>query len=334
MSFNANIVLGALLVGTWANSILYTVEVTQAVYYYRHFKNDDWKLKLLLSSVITIDSVSMIANYASVYLYTITHWGDLAYLQNQYWFDPLYVFSTGVVAALAQSFLAARYWLLTKNKFITLILFCFIIVAAGGAFASGATLAIYPKYTERGKVTIPATTWLIAEAVTDISVASALLWQFRKAKSSFKETRSLLNRLVARTIRTGSAGATFALAVLIAFLANKESNVPTGIAYVIGRIYCITMLANLNSRKRGKTWSSSSSGANLDTRGNRERSEGVIHVDVHRSAVVHVDTPEEFSTRSFKTNGLPDDTPAAEIEMEVTGSASYSSKKKQDLFAA
>ncbi|KAJ6460627.1 hypothetical protein C8R45DRAFT_1109038 [Mycena sanguinolenta] len=108
MSFNANIVIGALLVGTWANSMLYAVEVMQAVEYYRRFKHDTWMLKvpsfvltvynslifcpasqLLVSSVIAIDSVSMIANYASVYLYTITHWGDPAYLQNQYWASHL-----------------------------------------------------------------------------------------------------------------------------------------------------------------------------------------------------------------------------------------------------
>ncbi|KAJ7903100.1 hypothetical protein B0H13DRAFT_2025890 [Mycena leptocephala] len=304
MSFNVDIVLGALLVGTWANSVLYTVEVIQAAYYYRHFKHDNWKLKLLVSSAIAIDSVSMIANYASVYLYTITHWGPY----------PLYLFSTGVVAALAQSFLTARYWSLTKNKFITLTLFLI---------------------------------WLIAEAVTDISIASALLWEFRKAKSSFKETRSLLNRLVAQTIQTGTAGASIALAVLITLplsVPGSHIPVPTGIAYCLGRVYCITMLANLNRRKTRNGWSgkSTSSGANPETRGerrNQERSEGGDDyggIHVHRSAVVHIDTPQEFSRGSFKSNpgqGLPDDSPAVEIEMTVNDSASYSSKKKQDLFA-
>ncbi|KAJ6454387.1 hypothetical protein C8R45DRAFT_1222855 [Mycena sanguinolenta] len=328
MSFNADIILGALLVGTWANSILYTVEIIQAYHYYRHFKRDNWTLKLLVSSAIASDSVSMIANYASVYLYTITHWGDSAYLENQYWashlFDPLYLFATGVVAALAQGFLAGRYWLLTRNKFITLTLFCLITIATGGAFASGLTIAIFPEYKNRRKAIIPATTWLITEAVTDVSIAAALLWEFRKAKSSFKETRSLLNSLVARTIQTGSAGASIALAVLVAFLANKESNVPTGIAYILGRVYCITMLANLNNRKTGTSWSGRgmSSGANLETRG---------------EAMVHIDTPPEFYTGSFKTNpgqDLPDDSPAVEIEMTVTHSSPYSSKKKQDLFPA
>ncbi|KAJ7882318.1 hypothetical protein B0H13DRAFT_2344695 [Mycena leptocephala] len=354
MSFNVDIVLGALLVGTWANSVLYTVEVIQAAYYYRHFKHDNWKLKvvsfgLTVSSAIAIDSVSMIANYASVYLYTITHWGDFAYLQSQYWATlpalPLFDWRS---AALAQSFLTARYWSLcafislcrgpapnsfqNQKQFITLTLFLFITAAIGGAFACALTIAIFPRYKDRGKVVIPGTIWLIAEAVTDISIASALLWEFRKPSP--------------RSRRPGDRNrwASIALAVLITFLANKESNVPTGIAYCLGRVYCITMLANLNRRKTRNGWSgkSTSSGANPETRGerrNQERSEGGDDyggIHVHRSAVVHIDTPQEFSRGSFKSNpgqGLPDDSPAVEIEMTVNDSASYSSKKKQDLFA-
>ncbi|KAF8198861.1 hypothetical protein K438DRAFT_1966826 [Mycena galopus ATCC 62051] len=245
MSFNANIFLGALLVATWANSILYPVEIIQAVHYYRHFKQDNWMLKFLVSSAIVIDSVSMIANYSSVYLYTVTHQGDLAYLQNQYW----------AMTALAQGFLAARYWRLTRNKFITLTLFFFITVTIGGAFSSGAAIALFPEYADRNKTIIPGTTWLFTEAVTDISIAAALLWELRKVQASLTATKSLVKRLVAQTIQSGTAGASIALAALIAFLVNKESNVPTGFAYTLGRIYCITMLANLNSRKTGKTWS-------------------------------------------------------------------------------
>ncbi|KAJ7227527.1 hypothetical protein C8J57DRAFT_1534980 [Mycena rebaudengoi] len=81
-----------------------------------------------------------------------------------------------------------------------------------------------------------------------------------------------------------------------------------------------------------------SSGGNLETRGERrshERSEGGIHV--HQTAVVHIDTPQEVSIGSFKTNpgqGRSDDSPAVGIEMAMDYSASYSSKKKQDPFVA
>ncbi|KAJ7349656.1 hypothetical protein DFH08DRAFT_1079061, partial [Mycena albidolilacea] len=344
MSFNTDIVLGALLVATWANSVLYTIEITQAAYYYRHFKHDNWKLKLLVSSAIAIDMVSMIANYSSVYLYTITHWGDLAYVQNQYWFDPLYLFATGIMAALVQSFLAARYWFLTRNKFITLTLFFFITAALGGAFAGGITIAIYPEYTNREKATIPATTWMITGVVADISIASALLFKLMKAKSSFVGTRSssassLLNRLMAQTIQTGTSSASIALAALIAFLAKKESNIPTGIAYCLSRVYCITLLANLNSRKRAGGGPSSDVNVARVEHDNQGRSEGgdeYRSIQFRRTTVMG--TLQQFSIGSFKpdqeshsSQGLPDDTPAAEIEMTVKHFASHSSKKKQDL---
>ncbi|KAJ7260615.1 hypothetical protein C8J57DRAFT_1514546 [Mycena rebaudengoi] len=367
MSFSTDIVLGALLVGTWANSALYTIEIIQALYFYRNFKHDNWMLKLLVSSTIAIDSVSMIANYASVYLYTITHWGDLAYLLNQYWashWGPIgsnvvervlsNSFSSSTSLRLAQwplwskvSWLPGTGCCATKNKFITFTLFSFITVAAGGAFACGVTIAMFPEYTNREKVVIPALIWLITEAVADISIASALLWEFRNAKSSFKETQrracDLLKRLVAQTIQTGTAGASVALAVLVAFLANKESNVPTGIAYTLGRVYCITMLANLNGRPIRRPWSGrgTSLGANLETRGergNQEQSEGGGEyggIHVLRTAVVHIDSPQQLSMGSFKTNpdqGLRDDNPAGEIEMTVNDSSSYYSKKKQDSY--
>ncbi|KAF7362580.1 hypothetical protein MVEN_00606700 [Mycena venus] len=364
MSFNLDTTLGALLVGTWANSALYIVEVIQTAYYYRHFKHDNWMLKMLVSSAIVLDSVSIIANYSSVYLvlhnlplgrFGVCAEPVLGKSFRSYWQKhnrthvieqpyPLYLFSTGAVAAFAQGFLVTRYWLLAKNIFITLTLFSFMMVATGGVFASALTLAIFPRFKDREKVLIPATTWLVAEAVTDIAIALALLLEFRKVKSPFKETRSLVNRLVAHTIQTGAAGATIALAAFVAFMVNKESNICTGIGYCIGHVYYITMLANLNRRKTENTWSGkgTSSSANPETRGehrNQERSEGGDEyggIHVHRTAVVHIDTPQEFSKGSFKTNpgqGLPDDSPTIEIEMTVNDSASYSSKKKQDLFA-
>ncbi|KAJ7117971.1 hypothetical protein C8R43DRAFT_98523 [Mycena crocata] len=287
-------IAGALLIGTWVNSALYAVEIIQAAYYYRHFKNDSLTLKLVVSAACFIDGVSMIGNYACVYLYTIIHWGDIAYLANQYWPVPLYAFTTGIVATIVQIFLVTRYWKLTKNFFITPILLLFIMVALGGAFATSVIVAIHPTYKERAKLEVPVTIWLSSEAATDVSIALALLWEFRKVKSSFQETRSRVNRLVSQTIQTGAVGATIALAVLITYLTNNQSNVPVGIAYCIDRIYILTMLANLNIRKQrdGTTRLSMLDASAGATRGQSGRSEivndyGGIHV--HRTATVHID---------------------------------------------
>jgi hypothetical protein len=123
----------------------------------------------------------------------------------------------------------------------------------GGSIACGVIIAMVPAFSERKKVRTPATCvphpevlhafqqclcriWLVTEAVADLGVAAALLWEFRKAKRNLGETRfgrhqlygnawliivtaipnSVLDRLVALTIRTGTATATLAVATLIA----------------------------------------------------------------------------------------------------------------------
>ncbi|KAJ7062695.1 hypothetical protein C8F01DRAFT_1134974 [Mycena amicta] len=248
-----NATTGALLIGTWANSFLYMAELTQARYYFRHFKHDDWKLKAFVLLAVLVDTASTVGDYACVYLYTITHAGDRDYLAHQHWPIPLYLFTTAVIAILVQSFLVVRYWWFTRNILVTLLNSFFCIVACGGAFACGVIIAIFPAFTEREKVKIPASIWLVIEAVADLSIAAAMLWELRKARPTLVDTRSVLDRLVVLTIRTGTATATLAVATVIAFLLNDETNISVGIAYTLGRVYVLSMLANLNVRRSGRS---------------------------------------------------------------------------------
>ncbi|KAJ6527894.1 hypothetical protein DFH09DRAFT_1186385 [Mycena vulgaris] len=239
-----NTTTGALLIATWANSFLYMAELIQARYYFRHFKHDDWKLKTLVSVALLLDTVSTVGDYACVYLPI-----------------PLFSFTTAVTAILVQSFLVVRYWGLTRNILVTLLIFFLSIVAFGGGFASGIIVAMFPAFKERKKVKIPGMIWLVTEAVADLSIAAALLWELRKARPTLAETRSVLDRLVVSTIRTGTATATLAVATVIAYLLKEETTISTGIAYTLGRVYVLSMLANLNIRWSGKSASMASGGA-------------------------------------------------------------------------
>ncbi|KAJ6550951.1 hypothetical protein DFH09DRAFT_1319521 [Mycena vulgaris] len=256
-----NTTTGALLIATWANSFLYMAELVQARYYFRNFKHDDWKLKTLVLVAFLLDTVSTVGDYACVYLYTITHAGDPGYLADQHWPIPLFLFTTGVTAILVQSFLVVRYWGLTRNILVTLLIFFLSIVAFGGTFACGVIIAMFPAFMEREKVKIPGMIWLVTEAVADLSIAAALLWELRKARPTLADKRSVLDRLVALTIRTGTATATLAVATLIAYLLKEETNICVSIAYTLGRVYVLSMLANLNIRWSGKSVSMASGGA-------------------------------------------------------------------------
>ncbi|KAF7300788.1 hypothetical protein MKEN_01304300 [Mycena kentingensis (nom. inval.)] len=308
-----DIVTGALLVGTWANSLLYTVELSQVIKYFRNFPKDDWRLKALVITTFLIDTVAAIGNYAGVYLYTVTHAFDPTYLMVQNWTVPLCIFATGAVAVLVQTFLVMRYWRFAKNLPITLFLFLLIAVAIGASFTCGVVLCRFPAYADRGKVKIPATTWIVSEAVVDVIIALALLWEFRKASMHgvFRGTKSVLNRLAGQTIQTGAASASVAVAALIAYLLNNESNVPLGIAYCLGRVYVLTMLSNLNVRTalnvNGTASGSRSIGAGTGTHARRVSgaanvyppppSMGTFHeqlggIHIHQTTAVYQIDPE------------------------------------------
>ncbi|KAJ6461546.1 hypothetical protein DFH09DRAFT_1229068 [Mycena vulgaris] len=172
-----NTTTGALLIATWANSFLYMAELIQARYYFRHFKHDDWKLKTFVSVALLLDTVSTVGDYACVYL----HWPIL-----------LFIFTTAVIAVLVQSFLVVRYWWFTRNILVTLLNSFLSIVALGAVFACGVIVAKFPAFKEREKIRIPVMIWLVTEAVADLSIAAALLWELKKARPTLVHTRRYL----------------------------------------------------------------------------------------------------------------------------------------------
>ncbi|KAJ6522008.1 hypothetical protein B0H19DRAFT_1277553 [Mycena capillaripes] len=235
-------ITGCLLIATWASSLLYMSEVYQGLYYFRHFEKDDWRLKTLVTVALLVDTVSTVSNYICVYLYTITHAGDLEYLSSTHWPIPLNNFTTGVLAALVQGFLVIRYWRFTHNSLIPLVLSLGIIIAFGSVFASTCIVALYPSFKDRLKIKIPGALWVVTEVTVDAGITSALLWEFRKASGILTETKGKLDRLTAVTIQSGAAAATLAGAALISYYIVPESNLAGVFLFPLGRVYVITLV--------------------------------------------------------------------------------------------
>ncbi|KAF7343070.1 hypothetical protein MVEN_01737400 [Mycena venus] len=336
-------ITGAPLIGTWTSSLLYTAEMLQAVYYFRSFKDDDWRLKTLVTVAFVIDTVSALADYTFVYLCTITHAGDLAYLSKQNWAIPLYIICTSCVAILVQSFLTFRYWRFTNNTLLVVLLFMLILVAFGGTFISGLGVVLFPAYKDRTKVRVAGTVWLVTQVSVDLIIAGAFVYEYQKAKSKFLKGRrrihDTLNRLVVLTIQTGSATAVIAVVAVITFLINDETNIPTGIMYSVGRVYVLSMLLNLNIRASANEESSQHTSRIAASGRDREmiafaHGAGTSHTDdlggvEFRSATlstsqVHIDSRQDLNG-TFQSSSTQSHT--AEIEM----TAIDSSKKQSEL---
>ncbi|KAF7366292.1 hypothetical protein MSAN_00885400 [Mycena sanguinolenta] len=315
-------ITGALLIGTWASSLLYMAELLQAVYYFRNFKKDDWKLKSYVAVVFAIDTISAVADYACVYLYTITYAGDLDYLSKQNWAVPLYVISTTCVAFLVQNFLAFLYWRFTKNTVFVCFLSILILGAFGGGISSGLAVVLFPLFKDRNKVRTVATIWIGTQLSADLIIAGALVLELMRAKSLFKEQQrvnNMLNRLVLHTIRTGTATAVIAVLALIAFLINDETNI--GILYTSGRVYVLTMLKNLNIREF------SGRARNVGTTSGQRGTVGIAHGTTYNFTTEFYSSEPHNSSIGMVKSNLPtfqssaniSETQPLEIEMVPTG---------------
>lgn len=91
--------------------------------------------------------------------------------------------------------------------------------------------------------------WLAISAAADVCIAVFLVFQLRTMQGFTKNTRKMIRRLTFAAIETGSITASWALIALAVFLATPTSNIDVGIAYVLGRLYSITLLFNLIYRK-------------------------------------------------------------------------------------
>ncbi|KAJ8093672.1 hypothetical protein PM082_023464 [Marasmius tenuissimus] len=243
--------LGGLIGGTWANSYLYMIEIIMAVKYYSRFQDDPPWLKSVVILTLVVDSISTINNYICTYMYTVLHWGDRQYLQNEYWPFQVYIVTTGVSALIVQQFLTHRFWTLTKNSVITLYLFLASLTAFGGAIAT-ATIMIRDSTfdSEREAVRIPVTIWLVVSAIADVSIAGVLIYTLHKHKSPFRQTKKLIEKLTTLAIQTGAPGSIVATIALFIYLSDPDGNISTALGFMLGRIYALTMLHNLNSRTR------------------------------------------------------------------------------------
>lgn len=104
------------LCSTWLNSMLVSLEILLMYQYFnRNTGFSALKAGMIVShcglphayftklsfeihlrqGLLVVDLTSTISDYACVWMYSIAHWGDEAFLANQYWPIPVYLVTTG-----------------------------------------------------------------------------------------------------------------------------------------------------------------------------------------------------------------------------------------------
>ncbi|KAJ7651132.1 hypothetical protein FB45DRAFT_859745 [Roridomyces roridus] len=303
-----NKVIGALMLGTLINCMLFMLEILEVHKYFRMYPKDPPVIKVAIAVCLLLDATCTFAQWACIYLYGVIHWGDLDYLGYQNLVIPVYIYTSGILGCIVQNYLISRYYKLTGRKIVCGALMFMTLAALVGSVWCATQLSIVTDYAHRSVAVTSAILWLASSAATDVSIASALVFQLRSAgaRTAFKQTRSLINRLIFYTIQTGSFTTAIAICVLVTYLHDTNANVCVGFGFTLGRLYTLTMLFNLNNRslmRDGKS-TEGSSGQQQHTPNNDISLHGIT---IHRTAIVHIDDEERATSTHEVDNKRPSD---------------------------
>ncbi|KAJ7848357.1 hypothetical protein B0H14DRAFT_2768096 [Mycena olivaceomarginata] len=248
MGTTYDLILGCLLVASWVNMVLFTVELNQIFMYFTRYKREPTFNKVVVVVALSGDLLTVVSSLTTVYLYMVTHWGETEYLSTQPWSIPGYIVGTGITGAAVQIFLVRMLYALTKRWFWLPILGLFIMTGVVGAGITVGSLFLDSSIHARDALVKWVTVWLAGSIAADISITAIFVIKLRTLKTDFRGTSSLIRRLSLASVRNGSITAAMTIATLIVFKLQPETNTALLIEMTIGRVYSLCMLVNLNSR--------------------------------------------------------------------------------------
>ncbi|KAF6747878.1 hypothetical protein DFP72DRAFT_587818 [Ephemerocybe angulata] len=244
--------LGALLIGFSVSCGVFGVLSQQTMTYYQRYFHDKIVYKLMVGFLWFFQCIDVVLVGYSVYHYTITHYGDFAYLvtQDVLWSLIVQILLAALVGTAVKCAFALRVWSFSKKNVYVTGGIVFLIVAQT-AFALAYCVKAFEirKLEYASQLRTIATLSLAAGVVTDLAIAMALCYFLRKLRTGFKKSDSLVNMLCIYAINTGALTAAVSATVLILYNVYPEYLYFMGSYFVLGNLYAISFICTLNTRR-------------------------------------------------------------------------------------
>jgi len=242
--------LGTMLIGVLFATFLQGMLTLQLYYYFDQFNNDHWSVKMLVLSVWSLDLIHLILVMHGLYHYTVTNWGNFAALPVSTWQLDSHVAVTGIVSFLCQGYFLKRLYVLSdKNWFI--VIWPLLGAAASCALDLAITIKIIetPLFSEFARTTPEAIGTFSLTALTDAVIALLLCFYLARQKTHFKQTQTLIRKVIKYTITTGLFTSVVAIISLITFVLKENTFVFFSTYFSLGSLYTNSLLASLNTRQ-------------------------------------------------------------------------------------
>ncbi|KAJ8594688.1 hypothetical protein M405DRAFT_808626 [Rhizopogon salebrosus TDB-379] len=245
----AGISFGPLLVGFALNTILYGGLVTSALIYFSSFKSDGRWIRLLVVTLLILETTNVILEFVYLNDTLVIHFGDQSVLSRANWVFSLLPGITGIVTTLVQLFFAWRIRVLTSRVW----LFGIIAVLASAAFfcGIGTTIAInmVPIFTQFHRFEVVFVIGLASSVVDNLLITGLLVHSLRRHKTGFMDTDDIIKKIIRVTLQTGLLTAIWTLIDLAVYIALTD-----GLHLVfnqsLAKFYTISFMSTLVARPR------------------------------------------------------------------------------------
>ncbi|KAG2109182.1 hypothetical protein BD769DRAFT_1674993 [Suillus cothurnatus] len=250
--------LGALLVGFAISATAFGMLTIQVFAYYKHFPQDRAAYKAIAVLIWSISLVDQAFIGYGVYFYTITNYLDPLPLTTEkpQWTLILQMTLGAVVGAIVKACFTLRVWRFSyRNWWLTGFLSLMVLAQLGTATAFTVKCFELPSFTRMITLKALGSLSLGIGVVTDMSIAAALCFYLQKMRSSHSTADSMINTLIIYAVNTGLLTSTVSLSILVLFNVMPTNFVFVCLYFVLSKLYAISFLATLNTRKiiRGRS---------------------------------------------------------------------------------
>ncbi|KAH7929904.1 hypothetical protein BV22DRAFT_1125433 [Leucogyrophana mollusca] len=238
------------LCGTLATMMLYGIICMQTFHYLQNYEKDRNIIKTLVWGIWILETAHTAFSIHFVEHYLIMNFGNTTLLEYAIWSMPATYFVGFIIAYAVNLSFIWRIWLLSKKMWIAIVLVVLATIRLGFGLGNCSLSFHYTAWKVFRAHVFPTMVvgWMLS-VIVDSSIACTLCYYLHQRRTGRKRTDSIINRLLLYSINTGAVTSFFAILVVIMFLGLPDTLAFIGFVQVQSKLYAVSFLATLNSRK-------------------------------------------------------------------------------------
>ncbi|KAM5541170.1 hypothetical protein V8D89_005099 [Ganoderma adspersum] len=244
--------IGCMVAGTVLSACIYGVSILQAYLYFPNSKKDSAGMRSFVAVLFTLDSVSMVLTFVTLFEFVVTDFGN-----------PLLLFSvppslailngfTVLIATMTQCFFAHRLWRLSNgNKLLVNSVVLCALCSFGPGMVISAYMYAHREIADLGSVEIRILAGFTSglSVVCDILIVAGLCYYLNSKRTGFKRTDSIIDRLIIYAINRGVLTAVCQAGHMISIVGLPGHFASMIFGLIESKLYCNTLFATLNAQK-------------------------------------------------------------------------------------